>query len=613
MSTTGKHTPARWNEQYVLVHRGQRTFNARTASNSKPTHKKEKKEDVPRKTPTPSAPRFDFSGVVDDRPGIEGLNLPGIRREREGRGGAHGPLQVARMLARSPLTNALASTIPARTLGRPQDQTDTLWFCFMQMARELGSYEAAEATLNDETIWGAVAKEFWFEHRQLLSTRPPTASAYYHWREAHLRPRIQQLMDQHTVIAALLAAAIQNAEAGLAHQPNILNPHIWDIVAADGTVMRSASDVREETVSDASGESITFTSGSRAKHGARRVGTGNVNASGKRSGADAGFMTVSVTTKGRDTYTRVLLAFDLSNDDDKDSKSEISLAQRCLHRLFNITGAQFPVLVYDGLLMPANYQAFLRDHGVITVSRTHARRKNKRTSPAEKSPTDGQTGWSTEQYGNKKKTKSGETKMKRTYVTDLGAAACLNGGTKHAHHLVADNGSVYEVPSRELLRSAPDGVGVHGKTRLEPIDARILLDRNTEQHLLELTFTGRCSQGGTFEHHETLSPSNRDSTIPLGDLLGNVRVIAEDDAIYCDVAGTRNQIESFFSWLEKRHFHKDRASAYKRDDLLSDLLAAAMLHNSEAWAHLLHRHPEHAAAFDAALRETMATTVEAAG
>ena len=69
------------------------------------------------------------------------------------------------------------------------------------------------------------------------------------------------------------------------------------------------------------------------------------------------------------------------------------------------------------------------------------------------------------------------------------------------------------------------------------------------------------------------------------------RVIAEAwTERFRAVFGARNQTESFFSWLEQRFFIKDRASSWGADGQLVDLFCAAMLQNSEAWAHYAVRH-----------------------
>ncbi|MBF4162587.1 hypothetical protein [Nocardioides acrostichi] len=83
--------------------------------------------------------------------------------------------------------------------------------------------------------------------------------------------------------------------------------------------------------------------------------------------------------------------------------------------------------------------------------------------------------------------------------------------------------------------------------------------------------------------------------------IANIRPIPDITKNYPEVMGTRNQSESFFSWAEKRYYRHDLAASWGRDAQVFDLIALALLHNSEAWAHLAYRHPSHAEEFRAIL------------
>ncbi|MCW2808888.1 MAG: hypothetical protein JWQ93_2843 [Marmoricola sp.] len=72
---------------------------------------------------------------------------------------------------------------------------------------------------------------------------------------------------------------------------------------------------------------------------------------------------------------------------------------------------------------------------------------------------------------------------------------------------------------------------------------------------------------------------------------------------YAEVAGRRNQVEAFFGWLERCFYNKDRHASWGRTAQLFNLIGAALLHNSQAWAHLAYRHPEQAEQLAAEIRE----------
>ena len=117
------------------------------------------------------------------------------------------------------------------------------------------------------------------------------------------------------------------------------------------------------------------------------------------------------------------------------------------------------------------------------------------------------------------------------------------------------------------------------------------------EYFLRLILTGACPHGDpsevTYELRKT--PTNSRGGVPMD----------RDHRQHPGAAGgahrglrrgvsRRNQVESFFSWLERCFWIKDRHASWGRDAQLFDLLAAALLRNSIAWAHLAYRHPEHA-------------------
>ena len=71
--------------------------------------------------------------------------------------------------------------------------------------------------------------------------------------------------------------------------------------------------------------------------------------------------------------------------------------------------------------------------------------------------------------------------------------------------------------------------------------------------------------------------------------------------------GQRNQVESFFSWLEACFYRKDRHASWGRDAQLFDLVGASLWHNTLTWAHLAYRHPEQDQLLRVELRNLPAT------
>jgi hypothetical protein len=180
---------------------------------------------------------------------------------------------------------------------------------------------------------------------------------------------------------------------------------------------------------------------------------------------------------------------------------------------------------------------------------------------------------------------------KLTYETALESILHEADGYQHQHHLAADDGALYE-----LDRPALAGGEVHKGQLLTPVHLDRLQDSNGHYYL-RLTLAGDCAHGGQFTVSYDLRKTdlNRDGHLPWRSLVANLRVIP--DALverFGEVYGQRNQIESFFSWLETCFYRKDRHASWGRDAQLLDLIAAALLHNTHAWAHLAYRHPAEA-------------------
>lgn len=525
----------------------------------------------------------------DDRPALHDLNLPGPRRAREGRGGAQSSLEVLRILIRCPLLPALTAAIAPRGAGRPPGYPDIFWLFMCAATRHFASAEQFSEELRNH--WDEICKEFLFEHQLSLPTKRGVAYASYNsWRTNAILDRDTQLdilATRLSTVSAPLALAVRRAEGGDGLR-DLLDPQVWDCIAADGTVRNAPSNVRAELDYDEEGNPKVNFGGSRAHpdHPKRARVHETQRKVNKRSGSDEGLYNLAVTTKGRDSYTRTVLAVDIGETHD----AEIVVARRVLKRTYDLLGHTIPVLVYDGAVTPVDQQDVLADYGVYTVNANHARNRAKSVgageSHAENFEADSTTtGEGVHKFGNK------QGHLKRTYVTPMGNVDCHNGGTAHIHHLVADDGALYEVDRSPLKGSGSQRLALVAPSGLE----RLRYDSG--EYYFRITLTGPCPHGGSYSvtHELRRTEVNRFGALSWRETIANVRVIPEAVLNYAEVMGHRNQVESFFSWLEKCYYRQDRAASWGREAQLVDLIGAALLHNAETWAHLAYRHPQEAA------------------
>lgn len=544
--------------------------------------------------------------TVDTRPSLEQLALPGPRREEEGRGGAMAGLNMMRLIIRCPLVPAWASRIIRSGMGRPSGlrKSDLFWTFYLLATREFGGHEKLDQELR--THWQAIREEFWFEHGVLLPDPKANGDVYGYanfnsWRNRNIiaAGRLAAMLRQLTVVSAPLAAAIRAAEepAGALRDP--LNPTPWDCLSADGTVMDTASSTHEHTYFDDNGHAVTTLVGrTRAKKGKPRLSPPTVDTGNKPAGARRGLFNVAAVTKGLDTYTRVALGVAIGDH----TQGELPIAMALLKQIYDVVGDQFPVLLYDGALTPVSWHELTRLYGIYCVNANHARptRKGQPTPDAPDDLLGTPAGSGKRLYGRRR----GEPK--RTHVTGLPAHRHTGSeGQTHLHHLVADDGGVYEL-DRPWRRSDP---GIRQQllvpTRLE----RSVDDRG--EYYFRLTLTGDCTHGDfhvTFDLRDDRPEPGRE--LAWRSRIANIRVLPEASIeAYSAVAGRRNHIESFFSWLEKRFLHKDRHGSYTLEAERLDLAAVALLENVRAWGHLALRHPSHAQILAAQLVEiALATT-----
>ena len=387
------------------------------------------------------------------------------------------------------------------------------------------------------------------------------------------------------------------------HSRPLLQPTVHDVIAIDGTVMDAPSDVRRRAVEDEDGTtSYDYTSnGSRNGTPRWHDEVGDFTDEGKTAGAEKGLYNVVATTKGSDTYTRTVLALDIGNI----GEGEAPIAMRVLRELYGKIGNTFPVLAVDGVIEPGMYQDLLAEFAVYTVNALPAK-SGKR--PAVIITPDGPRvplGRTQRLTGYRK------GQAKTTYSRPLPSVNHEHHGYVHQHHLAADDGAVYEL-NRPTVAGG-DVYKLHPKTPLTPTDAAWHRDHNGGYYL-SLTVTGSCPHGGQFSATYQLRKTklNKKGHLPATSLMATLRVIPEAFIeAYGPLNGKRNQIESFFSWLDRCFYNHDRHASWGRERQIFDLILAALAHNSITWAHLAYRHPTSAQALRAQLLSLPLTTSQA--
>ena len=553
------------------------------------------REDPRRGNDRVSASSAKLSFTVDDRPTLAKLNLPGPRRELEGRGGATTPLTGLRSLIRCPLLPALATAIAPRTGGRPAAYPDIFWLFVLAANREFASNDKLLQFLKDH--WTDIAKEFYFEHGVELPRQPGIAYASFNsWRTYAFIDRTHQLdiiLSMFTTVSAPLALAVRAAEGG--DRPrDLLHPAVWDCIAADGTVRDAPSNVIAVPELQDTGEWGVRYDGSRAhvEHPARARVHEPMPEINKPHGAKKGLYNVVATTRGEASYSRTVLGMEIGQP----REGEAPIAMRLLHRIYGHLGHELPTLVYDGAMMPIHWQDLMAQYGVFCVNANYARVASKvgrgrgESRNKDFDPDSTTTGEGSYKNGTKR------GKKKATYVTQLDQQRCHNGHDGdngwHVHFIAADDGSVYETDKAVLT----GGMSAKRIQALVPVHAERVQGKNG-RYFFRLQFRGECHKAGgqfTFTHDVEWTAPDNDGRIGWRTEIANVRLIPEIAEIYPEVNGNRNQIEGFFSWMEQCFYRHDRAASWGHEAQVLDLIATGLLHNSETWAHLAYRNPEQA-------------------
>lgn len=501
-------------------------------------------------------------------------NLAGLRREKQGRGGATSLVTTVRGIIRCPLLYRVADLFPRQTTGRPSPPA-AYWLFYGQVARELRSAEAADQELLE--LWEhVVVPEFAAQGVDLPeanrgTTNPiPGYHAYNRWRQKHLIEGglIVQAIDANRDAMLELGALIAVAEGHLSDDP--LFPSLPQILTGDASVFRTASEVREIQTT-VNGQTVKCYPGSRAVEGDARPDIAGAKHGGKTHGAKEGLLHVALCMKGYDTYARLVLDVFVAEP----RQAETDAATPRIDRVLSAAPrGYFEAFAYDGAMYPKHYLNPLRRHGTYLVNPN---------SIAENTGTPEDTelaGYTTRQHGPYK------GKTVRTHHTSLPSQRHQRpDGTVCVHHLVSDDGAVYPA-DRAANAGTPRKTGkIIPPTRLRRTDTgtgfRVDLDYVVDCPHGPLTYTVEITD---------TAPTNTGS-VSWSSKLAAHRVIPEAWAErYRPVYGARNQTESFFSWLEQRYYVKDRAASWSLEGQLVDLFLCAMLQNSEAWAHYAVRH-----------------------
>jgi len=523
------------------------------------------------------------------------MQLPGPRREQEGRGGAVANLVAMRCIIRCPLLAAITKAVPARPNGRKTGVPDMFWLFYLQATRQLVTQEQLDQELR--AGWPSIREEFWFEHSILLPDAKtngdvPNSDDFRHWRERNVPAyRVPELVSRLTSISLPLALAIRRAEGG--DQPRPLHlPEVWDAMAVDGSTMDAPSDVRLVEITDDAGNVIgRRPRGSRAKSDERARVHHEMSSHDKKHGSQHGLCNLVAVVKGKDTYTRVVLGLDIAHT----GEGEDPVAMRVLCSVYDQVGATFPVLLYDKAMKPVYFQHLMANYGIYCVNPNYAKPKSAtRAAPKIKpGPTGPRTplGVGRNRYG----TKRGQDKL--TYFTPISSVLHEADGYQHTHHVAADDGAVHETD-----RSSTCGGVIYKTALLETVSVERLQD-DDGKFFLRLTVAGACKYGDAFTVSLDLRKTKlkEDGSLSRRSLVANVRVIPDASKRFARIYGRRNWIESFFSRLEHRFYNKDRHASWGRDNQLLDLLGASMVENVYAWAHLAYRHPDEAARLAAVL------------
>lgn len=520
-------------------------------------------------------------------PAMERLRLPGLRRAKEGRGGATGVDVTMRLLIRSPFLPVLAALFddPNNTGGRPGTPVQ-YWIFFLCLARELGSLEEAEEAI--ESFYDTVVRpEFAATgvtlHPRAAKCPAPNYSGFKDWRKKHVikKGRLDAMNRVFTVLSVRQHLAIAGARA--ATTGGWLDPQCWQALISDSTISQPPSAVHYRC--PACGKSTSLSTcphpwtdwvrvGSRAKHGAPRVHQQGIHYEQKKHGATRGFHHVAVCAQHEGTYGRTVLAVDVA---ESGSTPEMDLSMPLLAHTLEVTGREWVRYIsYDGLLKGTHHLELLSRYGIPVLNANGIPSSDPDVPDTD---TRDQAGTRVRSTGKHKGKTIGTYTYHLVTVSHPGA-----DGAPCRHHLISDDGAVYETN-----RPGKKGSSAAGFTRLRFLPpTRFEPVRLPDQKWrVTLTITVPCPNGDLHPEFVLTDSRRIGRSVPYKERI-HLRHIPEAWAApYQAANGVRNNVEGYFSWWEKRFYHKDRVASWGRDAQLLDDLAAAILNNSETWAHSL--------------------------
>lgn len=517
-------------------------------------------------------------------PPMRALNLPGPRREREGRGGATASVVVMRYVIRCPLLRVLAAVTDMSTgMGRP-GQPEVFWFFYLLIAREFRSLEKADQEIREhwDTVvvpeFAALGYTLRVSSGRDGSVMYPSYRGFHKWRIAKVQAAelLDALNHVFTVFSLRLHVACANRR-GL-KPGTLLGPAPWQIPFSDSTVFAGPSDVTMQcavcgpdvAVADCPhGALMQQPQGSRRKTGRPRPDElARDYTATKAYGRATGFHNIAVGATSAPLYGRVVLAVDV----DADRRDEMEVSMPLMAHVLELAGPDWVRgLAYDGLLMGCHHLDLLRRYGVPVINMPSV---GSLTAVAE---SDAEVLAHTVRLHGKHK---GETI--RAYVSAQGQLSHQNDAGAPCHHfLISRDGGLY-ASRAPIDRCRPADLG----DVLTPTSmTRDLTDNGTYQ--VFLGFGVRCGlQVLPVEFELTDSKVNADGNVPFDQPIQAVRHFCDADVKRWEgTGGIRSNIESQFSWLQQCYYHTDRMAAWGRDARLLDLLAAAGLNNAEVWAH----------------------------
>lgn len=527
-------------------------------------------------------------------PSLNSLALPGLRRAVEKRGSATATDVTLWLLIRCPLLHTLATAIP-RTATGGRGWPPVFYLVLAALAREVKSYDQAEQDMH--THRRMVRAEFAALGIDLPAKANDALAGYgdfSKWRKKNVLGKPAVLLRLQLAlpwVALPLSLAIREAETGTTEPGSFTNPGRHDELACDGTVFDAPSDVR--LVPDPEAPGALRLVGSRAnkpEHArVHHAVTGDTLRIKKPHGATRGLYYVVATTRGADSYTRVAVGADIARPNDNLSgfEGEDAIALRVLGQVFFAGPDQFRVLLYDGLFKQGRQNHFSQRHGVFTVNLTQARRNtSKREEVHILDPDTGLPRYDTNVLGQRRRS-FGKRKGQDmpTQVLGLPKLDCAGGD----HYLAADAGAVYETD----VDFHSGATVIRKLALLDRGEVLRLRDENGYYFRVQLHLPCRHGHGVHTTGYDLKGKLDKRGSMRYSHLAAAIRVLPDAyDEEFRSRAGRRNQIEGFFSWLEECFRFKDRAMSWGRDAQLFDLIAACALHNAEAHAHLMARHPQ---------------------